>query len=106
MKRLREERGWSQAHLAERAGLSVQFVAALEQEGRSATLATLNKLADAFEVPVSKLFVIGERGPSADEVRVADALGQLLLGLTRGQQERILNAVREIRALVPKRTKG
>lgn len=104
MRRLREERGWSQAQLAEHAELSVQFVAALEQEGRSASLNTIAKLCDGLEVSASELFAAGETR-SAKKSAVPEKLARLLDGLTTAQQDRILSAVREMRRLVPRRKK-
>jgi len=104
MRRLREERGWSQAQLAEHADLSVQFVAALEQEGRSASLTTIAKLAGGLGVKMSELFAAGE-SKSTSKTAISEKLARVLDGLTSTQQDHIFNAVREMRALVP-RTKS
>lgn len=58
--RLRKERGWTQANLAEAADVSLQFLAALEQGAKTPSLETLDALARAFSVPVSELFAAGE----------------------------------------------
>jgi transcriptional regulator with XRE-family HTH domain len=55
LKRLREQRGWSQATLAERAGVSRPYLARLETARQDPRLSTLEKLAKALGVPVARL---------------------------------------------------
>lgn len=79
LKRLRTERGLSQAGLAERADVSVDLVKKLEQGIReSARITSLTRLAQALDVPMSALL---DRRPrldrSADEaslLRIRDVL--------------------------------
>ncbi len=52
LKRLRLERGLTQAALAERCGIAQPNLAAMELGRRQPTLATLQRLADALEAPV------------------------------------------------------
>lgn len=52
---LRRERSLSQRALAEKAGVSRSEIAALEGAAWSPSLATMQKLADALEIPVSGL---------------------------------------------------
>jgi DNA-binding XRE family transcriptional regulator len=47
----REKKGWTQAELAAKAGLSTQAVAAIEQGNRSPTWETVLRLAGALEIP-------------------------------------------------------
>jgi transcriptional regulator with XRE-family HTH domain len=56
IKKLREERGWSQAKLAVEAGMSVSGVSMIENGKRNLSTATLEKLASALEVEVRDLF--------------------------------------------------
>lgn len=93
----------SQANLAEAADLSVQSIAALEQQGRGATLTTVDKLSAALRVTTSQLFAAGERKRSKSTA--PDQVARLLDGLTGAQQDRMLAALREMRALVPRRKK-
>lgn len=55
LKKLRTERGQSQAELAERAGLSQPAIGVIEAGQKSPTVRTLEKLAAALEVPVTDL---------------------------------------------------
>jgi transcriptional regulator with XRE-family HTH domain len=63
---LRRARGLTQESLAERAGISRESVGKIEGNSRSPSLAMLEKLANALEVPVSKLLE-----SSAPRVRAA-----------------------------------
>src|SRR5215210_3112478 len=56
VKRLREERGWSQARLAVEAEMSVSGVSMIENGQRNLTTTTLAKLASALGVEVADLF--------------------------------------------------
>ncbi len=47
--RLRKERGLTQEQLAERSGLSQQYLSGLEQGRRNPTIVTLHELATALE---------------------------------------------------------
>ena len=63
VRRLREERGWSQEQLAEHADLNRGYVGDLERGRAMPSLATLTKLADALELRPSALIARFE--PSA-----------------------------------------
>ncbi len=53
---LREERGWSQADLAERLGVSRQTVNAIETEKYDPSLPLAFKIARLFRKPIEKIF--------------------------------------------------
>jgi transcriptional regulator with XRE-family HTH domain len=55
LKRLRAERKMSQAGLAEKSGVSREYIARLELGQQDPTLGTLTKLAKALKVKVGKL---------------------------------------------------
>lgn len=48
--RIRKERGWSQEELAERSGLSQQYLSGLERGKRNPTIVTIYELAAALKV--------------------------------------------------------
>lgn len=48
MRRLREQQGWSQTHLAERLSLSLSYISQIENNQRPVTAAVLLKLAEVF----------------------------------------------------------
>jgi len=60
VKRLREERGWSQTRLAVEADMSVSGVSMIENGHRNLSTATLAKLAEALGVEVRDLFPLGQ----------------------------------------------
>ncbi len=60
VKRLREERDWSQAKLAVEADMSVSGVSMIENGQRNLTTTTLAKLAKAFGLEVRDLFPLGQ----------------------------------------------
>lgn len=55
VKSLRMDRGWDQAELAERSGVSKDTVVSIENARRGATLDTAVALADAFECTLESL---------------------------------------------------
>jgi transcriptional regulator with XRE-family HTH domain len=55
LKRIRRERGLTQEELADRAGLNRNYVGMIEREENAATVDTLEALAEALQVDVSRL---------------------------------------------------
>jgi len=55
LKLLRAKRGWSQAALSQRAGLTKEYIARLELGQHDPSLSTLTKLAKALKVTVADL---------------------------------------------------
>ncbi len=56
LKKLREQKGWTQAELATRAGVTPEYVTMLERGARTnPTIETLKRLAKALGVPVAEL---------------------------------------------------
>lgn len=60
VRRLREDRGWSQEHLAERSDLNRSYVGDLERGQSIPSLATIGKLAEAFGLSPSLLVAQSE----------------------------------------------
>jgi len=57
---MRQQAGLTQEQLAESAGISVNFVSAVERGQKSPTLATMEKFAKALNVPLMELFRFSE----------------------------------------------
>jgi transcriptional regulator with XRE-family HTH domain len=56
----RERRGWSQEELCDKAGLDRTYLSGIERGARSPNLRAVLRLADALEVPFSKLVLAAE----------------------------------------------
>lgn len=56
--RIRKERGWTQEELAERSGLSQQYISGLERGRRNPTILTLFELAQALGVNPADLICL------------------------------------------------
>ncbi|MFQ5852699.1 MAG: helix-turn-helix domain-containing protein [Candidatus Binatia bacterium] len=57
VKRLREQRNWSQEQLAERSGLHRTYISGIERGARNPTILIAAKLAQALNVHPADLFV-------------------------------------------------
>jgi len=57
MRAMRAERGWSQEFLAFETGLHRTFIAHCERGVRNISLDNIEKIARAFNVPISELFL-------------------------------------------------
>jgi transcriptional regulator with XRE-family HTH domain len=55
VRRLRQERGWTQEDLADRVGLSARYVGQIERARASMTITVLGRIANAFDVEAAKL---------------------------------------------------
>lgn len=88
VKRLREERGWSQAKLAVEADMSVSGVSMIENGQRNLTTTTLAKLAGAFGLEIADLFLKAEAPlPFEDAARRLDAVPDALSKYMKGRAE-------------------
>jgi transcriptional regulator with XRE-family HTH domain len=81
LKRLRLERGFTQAHLAGLSGIAQPNLAAMEQSRRQPTLPTLGRLAEALECPPEAL--LRSTGSGLDRFQMDDACRRLALGQTK-----------------------
>jgi transcriptional regulator with XRE-family HTH domain len=68
LRNLRISRNWTQEHLAERLGVSVNFVSFVERGIKSPSFDRLEQIARTFRVPVAQLFEVG--GKNSDRQRV------------------------------------
>jgi transcriptional regulator with XRE-family HTH domain len=55
LKQFREAKGWSQARLAEEAGVSREYIARLETGRHDPPLSRVEKLANALKVSIGRL---------------------------------------------------
>ncbi len=97
VKRLREQFGMTQAELAESTGLSVQMVAALEQQDRGPTLSTIDKMCRVFAVSPAGLFAAGE--PAKKDDSRAEQLTRLVRGMSPKEQDEVVTIVKAVRRI-------
>ena len=90
IKDYRARNGWSQADLAERIDVSVNFLSDIENSRKWASPATMVKLSKVFEVEVYELLK-----PSND---LPDTSGALLSVYTEDLQKVISNVIGEVQA--------
>ncbi|WP_295680815.1 helix-turn-helix transcriptional regulator [uncultured Nevskia sp.] len=57
VRRARDERGWSQEFLAERAGLTQVYISQIETSKTAASVDTIEKLAAGFDVNAGDLLI-------------------------------------------------
>lgn len=66
LRRLRQQRGWSQEELAARCGLHRTFVSSVERGERNISLDNVDRLAQALEVDVRELLTTPSVQSSVD----------------------------------------
>jgi transcriptional regulator with XRE-family HTH domain len=96
----RAAKGVTQWQLAERSGLSADFIGKVERGTTSPSLASLAQIAHALELPLRELFA-GEVGPESPQGPVLE-----LLHLIRGRAPEDLTLLVGIARLVFQRGKG
>ena len=69
IRQLRRERGWTQDEISRRFGFNYKHYQRIEQGQQNLELATLNKLATAFEIPIAELLVFDSLRPKKGTAR-------------------------------------
>lgn len=100
IRKLRLRKGWSQAELAKKAGVSSGTIGTIESENRMPYIKTLKKIADALGVTVE--YILRETGEVAEEKPkneiIAEALHidpEVWKSLSEEEKEFILRDARE-----------
>lgn len=93
----------SQAQLAEAADLHVQYVSQLEREVRSASIETIDAVANALGVTPAELFSLGEGRRPSPPAEVAEVVESLLSTWSGRDQARLVTVLRELHALAGRR---
>lgn len=93
LRHLREQRAFSQAELARRAGTSASQVNAVERGDRAPTVGTLVRFATALKVPTASLFE-GEAKPP--QVTRSEKVWFQVIESLRDRDAEYLRAVREL----------
>jgi transcriptional regulator with XRE-family HTH domain len=71
--------GWSQAKLAEKAGLSSEFVSRVERGHRALSVLSLNRVAVALGIELKALFEFTEFTPEDEAIARANRVVNLIL---------------------------
>lgn len=56
VRRLREERNWSQDRFAEESGLHRTYISGIERGVRNPTIEIVSQIAKALKIPITELF--------------------------------------------------
>ena len=88
----RKKRGYSQDELADRAGLHTTYIGGIERGEKNATVTSLNKIADALNMPLFKLLRLDTDDPDAEDVVVIEEITELY----RGKSEKTKKMIRRI----------
>jgi transcriptional regulator with XRE-family HTH domain len=67
LRRIREQRSWTQGHLAEESGLTAAAVSQIESGDRQPSFKTLSRLAGAFGITVG--YLLGEEADLPSELK-------------------------------------
>lgn len=95
MKSLRKNKGWTQEYLAERMGVTPNYLSSIERGHENPTFNTLLKLSDALKTPLRDMFDIVYE---ADPREARAVLVKIAKGIDKKQ---IKMAVKLLQALVP-----
>ena len=98
LRRLRLKQGYSQEHLAERAGLHPTYSGQVERGEKNITVESLSKIAEALEVPMGELFD-DVQGNFSDANYPRKAY-ELFCRYTEAQQEGLYRILQEIGRLL------
>jgi transcriptional regulator with XRE-family HTH domain len=116
IRRLREERGWSQAKLAGAADMGTSGISQIETGARNPSAVTLSKIAEALEVEVADLFpkdlsprlpleITGEAHLSGTgKLTAAGVVREIMQVMDERRKEKISDeeVVERIRDLIPR----
>ena len=71
IRQLRRDRGWTQQEMSERFGFNYKHYQRIEQGQQNLELATLNKLAAAFEIPINEILIFDDITPERKKTKRA-----------------------------------
>ncbi|MBI4690048.1 MAG: helix-turn-helix transcriptional regulator [Nitrospirae bacterium] len=94
IKSLRESKGWTQEHLAEKMDISTNYLSSIERGKENPTFDMLIKLALALKVDMWELFDFGHEANSKE---LREMLNRLIKEVN---EEKIAIAVRVLRTMV------
>jgi len=95
LKKLREEKGFSQAEIEKRSGLFRVHISRVENGHIAPAVETLEKFARALEVPLYQLLYEGEEPPVPPKVYNRKLAGDFAWG-SHGKEARLLERFRQL----------
>ena len=84
IRRLRNQKGWSQIFLADKLDVSVSFISIIESGQRGVSLPLIEDIATVFEVPIPYLFIDHENEQTTYKSLIECELAELKTGLKAG----------------------
>lgn len=93
---LRKERGLSQESLALKAGLNTSYMGQIERAEKSATIDSLEKIANALDVPIEELFSFERVEAQNVDKTIIDKVAFQLHGRTEMEQEAVYNFIKQL----------
>lgn len=93
IRRLRRERGWTQAYVADSLGITAPFLTMIESGQRGMSLELIESLGELFDVSVSSLFIAYE---AEDAVVSRQELSALKKRLTMKMTKMIEDTISEL----------
>lgn len=93
---LRKERGLSQESLALKAGLNTSYMGQIERAEKSATIDSLEKIANALDVPIEELFSFEREESKNVDKTIIDKVAFQLHGRTEMEQEAVYNFIKQL----------
>ena len=89
IRQLRKSRAWTQAELAERAGLDTKYVGAIERGERNLSIDNVEKIAVGLGVEAAQLLLFAAEGDVSED-HLTEARIRDLLDHSNGDQKRLM----------------
>jgi len=96
LRKLREERHFSQGDIEKRTGLLRCYVSRVENGHTVPSLETLERLASALELPLYMLFYEGDEPPALPKLSKRQSAEELALAEASAEERRFLTKVRKL----------
>lgn len=93
---IRRQGGWSQSQLADKTRRSVETISSIERGKALPNFETLERLAEALDVPIKEFFAFDRKATSASREALIAELNALALSLPDGQLAMAVSLVRTL----------
>ena len=96
IRRLRKERGLSQEQLALKAGMNQSYMGQVERGEKSATIDSLDKIANALEIELEQLFHFEATVSRENTMTFLEKINFELRGRTEEEQEEVYRFIKQL----------